>query len=148
MTVSLFASISRLFKCKPQWPGALGKLSENPAAMAEVLVLFRMVLADGVVHPSQLTAFERICERQFGISPRDMPELHALLESPKARSCDAQAFTLLGQLDTEARKALLDDMKRIACAKDGLNVGEDRLLRRTASLLGLEPGPKPAGEKG
>lgn len=148
MTVSLFAAISRLFKCKPQWQGALGRLSENPTAMAEVLVLFRMVLADGVVHPSQLTAFERICERQFGISPRDMPELHALLESPKARSCDAQAFTLLGQLDTEARKALLDGMIRIARADDDLNVGEDRLLRRTASLLGLEPGAEPAGNKG
>jgi len=140
MTVRLFASISRMCERKLQWPGALGQLSENPAAMAEVLVLFRMVLADGVVRPAQLTAFERICERQFGISPRDMPELHALLESPLARSCDAEAFTLLSQLDTTARTTLLDDMMRIARAKPELGVGEDRLLRRMASLLGLEPG--------
>lgn len=140
MTVRLFASISRMCERKHQWPGALGHLSENPAAMAEVLVLFRMVLADGVVRPAQLTAFERICERQFGISPRDMPELHALLESPLARSCDAEAFTLLSQLDTTARTTLLDDMMRIARAKPELGVGEDRLLRRMASLLGLEPG--------
>ncbi|MCY0095893.1 TerB family tellurite resistance protein [Hoeflea ulvae] len=127
-----------MFEPKPEWTGALGKLAENPVALAEVLVLFRMVLADGVVHPSQLTAFERICERQFGISPRDMPELHALLDSPRARLVDAEAFTLLSQLDTEARTALLDDMMRIARAHSDVGTGEDRLIRRTAGLLGLE----------
>ena len=137
--MSLFVSIARMFGCKPQWPGALGQLSEDPVALAEVLVLFRMVLADGVVHPSQLTAFERICERQFGISPRDMPELHALLDSPQARSTEAQAFQLLSQLDTEARTALLDDMMRIARANSNRDAHEDKLIRRTASLLGLEP---------
>lgn len=140
MPGSLFAAIARMFDRKPEWTGALAQLAGNPVALAEVLVLFRMVLADGVVHPSQLTAFERICERQFGISPRDMPELHALLDSPRARLVDAEAFTLLGQLDTEARTSLLDDMMRIARAHSDVGAGEDRLIRRTASLLGLESG--------
>jgi uncharacterized tellurite resistance protein B-like protein len=66
-----------------------------------------------------------------------MPELHALLDSPKARSYDAEAFTLLGQLDTEARTSLLDDMIRIADANIVRDERDDRLIRRTASLLGL-----------
>lgn len=136
----LFASIARLFERKPLLPGKLGELSEDPVALAEILVLFRMVLADGIVQPSQLTAFERICEQHFGISPRDMPELHALLESPKARSYDAQAFTLLGQLDTDARTTLLKDMMRIADANIVRDERDDRLIRRTASLLDLDPG--------
>jgi len=134
----LLTSIARLFECEQQLPGALGRLSEDPVALAEILLLFRMVLADGIVQPSQLTAFERICEEQFGVSRRDMPELHALLDSPKARSCDVKAFTLLGQLDTEARTTLLDDMMRIARASTVRNDGEDRLIRRTADLLELK----------
>ena len=148
MPVNLFASIARMFERTPVWSGALQQLSENPAAMAEVLVLFRMVLADGVVRPSQMTAFERICERHFRISPRDMPDLHDLLDSPQALSCDADAFMLLGQLDTEGRTALLDDMMRIARANAIVNAGEDRLIRRTAALLGLEPGSVLGEEKG
>ena len=114
-------------------------MSRNPAAIAEVLILFRVVLADGVVHPSQMTAFERICELHFRISAQDMPELHALLDSPQAQSCEEEAFMLLTQLDTDERTALLDDMMRIARANSILDVGEARLISRIALLLGLEP---------
>ena len=134
----ILASIAQLFEREQQLPGALGRLSEDPVALAEILLLFRMVLADGVVQPSQLTAFERICEQNFGINRRHIPDLHALLDSPKARSCDAKAFTLLGQLDTEARTTLLEDMMRIARASAVRNDGDERLIRRTADLLGLE----------
>ena len=114
--MGLLASIARLFAGEPERSGALGALADDPVQLAEVLLLFRMVLADGVVQPSQLTAFERICEQHFGINRRDMPELHALLDSPKARSCDASAFTLVSQLDTGERMSLLNDMVRIARA--------------------------------
>lgn len=135
----LLASIAQFFEPEPQLPGALGKVAEDPVVLAEILVLFRIVLADGVVQPSQLTAFERICEQHFGISRRDMPELHALLDSPKARSCDAKAFTLLGQLDMEARTTLLEHMVEIARASSDGTECDSRLIGRMADLLGLEP---------
>ena len=132
------ASIAQLFESEQQKSGALGRLLDNPVALAEILMLFRMVLADGIVQPSQLTVFERICEQHFVVNRRDMPRLHALLDSAKARSCDAKAFALLGQLDTEARTTLLEDMIRIARASTVRNDGDDRLIKRTADLLGLE----------
>lgn len=133
----IFASIARMFERNPHFSGPLAELSEDKVALAEILVLFRMVLADGIVQPSQLRAFERICGEHFGISPQDMPELHALLDSPKARACEAEAFTLLRQLDTEARTTLLDGMMRIANASGTRDERDDRLIRRTAGLLGL-----------
>ncbi|OCW57992.1 hypothetical protein AWJ14_01985 [Hoeflea olei] len=133
----MFASIAGLFGATPRVSGPLAELSEDPVALAEILVLFRMVLADGVVQPAQLRAFERICSDHFGIAPADMPELHAMLDTPKARACDAEAFTLLRQLDTEARTILLDGMMRIADASKVRDARDDRLLRRTAALLGL-----------
>lgn len=128
-----------MFEPKPQLPGALGQVAEDPVVLAEILVLFRVVLADGVVQPSQLTAFERICEQHFGINRRDMPELHALLDSPKARSCDATAFALLGRLDTKARTTLLEEMMQIARASSNRAECDRKLIRRMADLLGLEP---------
>ena len=107
-----------------------------------------MVLADGIAQPSQLTAFERICEKHFGISPRDMPDLHVLLDSPRARSSDAEAFALIRQLDTEARTTLLDDMMRIARANATVDERDEKLIRRTAALLGLEAGEGTIEEKG
>ncbi|WP_340161511.1 TerB family tellurite resistance protein [uncultured Hoeflea sp.] len=135
----LLASIAQFFEPERHLPGALGQVAEDPVVLAEILVLFRIVLADGVVQPSQLTAFERICEQHFGINRRDMPELHALLDSPKARSCDAKAFTLLGQLDMEARTTLLEHMVEIARASSDGAECDSRLIRRMADLLGLEP---------
>lgn len=128
-----------MFEPEPQLPGALGQVAEDPVVLAEILVLFRVVLADGVVQPSQLTAFERICEQHFGINRRDMPELHALLDSPKARSCDATAFALLGRLDTKARTTLLEEMMQIARASSNRAECDRKLIRRMADLLGLEP---------
>ena len=148
----IFASIAQMFERNPRISGALADISEDPVALAEILVLFRMVLADGIVQPSQLRAFERICEEHFGIDPADMPELHALLDSPKARACEAEAFTLLRQLDTEARTTLLDGMMRIANANGTRDVRDEQLIRRTASLLGLDTaqanphGPEPANQ--
>tara|TARA_R110002020_G_scaffold24821_1_gene81109 strand:+ start:2340 stop:3218 length:879 start_codon:yes stop_codon:yes gene_type:complete len=135
----IFASIARLFERNPQFSGPLAELSQDPVALAEILVLFRMVLADGIVQPSQLRAFERICAEHFAVAPQDMPELHALLDSPKARACEAEAFTLLRQLDTEARTTLLGGMMRIANANGSRDELDDRMIRRTAALLGLEP---------
>ncbi|MEP3438686.1 MAG: TerB family tellurite resistance protein [Hoeflea sp.] len=145
--MNLLTSIARMLERKPQWSGPLGQLSENPVALAEVLLLFRMVLADGVAQPSQLTAFERICQRQFGISRRDMPDLHVLLDSPRARSSDVEAFSLLRQLDTKARSTLLDDMMRIARANATIDERDEKMIRRMASLLGLDPGSMPMAEK-
>lgn len=130
-----------MFEPESQLPGALGQVAEDPVVLAEILVLFRVVLADGVVQPSQLTAFERICEQHFGINRRDMPELHALLDSPKARSCDATAFALLARLDTKARTTLLEEMMQIARASSNRAECDRKLIRRMADLLGLEPVP-------
>ena len=148
----IFASIAQMFERNPRISGALADISEDPVALAEILVLFRMVLADGIVQPSQLRAFERLCNEHFGIDPADMPELHALLDSPKARACEADAFILLRQLDTEARTTLLDGMMRIANANGTRDALDERLIRRTANLLGLDMarvtahGPQPANQ--
>jgi uncharacterized tellurite resistance protein B-like protein len=75
-----------------------------------------MVLADGVVRPSQLSAFEQICQQQFGLESRKTwRSLHMrCLIRRKARFSEAEAFSLIRQLDTDKRSALLGEMMQIA----------------------------------
>lgn len=137
--MSLLDRMVQALSGKQRWPPAVERLSADPAALAKVLVMFRMVLADGVVRSSQLAAFSHLCGQRFAIESEDMPQLHALLESPAGRDSDAEAFALIRRLDTDARTALLDDMMQIARANSELDAGEDKLIRRMADLLGLDP---------
>lgn len=139
MSTGVLHYIAQVFSRGPHWHGAVGELAAEPVALAEVLLLFRMVLADGVVRPSQLSAFEQICQQQFGVKATDMEQLHALLDSPQGQSSEAEAFSLIRQLDTDKRSALLGDMMRIARANAEFDASEEKLIRRMAELLGLNP---------
>lgn len=139
MSTSVLHYIAQVFSREPHWHGAVGELAADPVALAEVLLLFRMVLADGVVRPSQLCAFEQICQQQFGVKAKDMRQLHALLDSPQGQSSEAEAFSLIRQLDTDKRSALLGEMMRIARANAEFDASEEKLLRKMADLLGLDP---------
>lgn len=139
MSTSVLHYIAQMFSREPHWHGALGELAADPVALAEVLLLFRMVLADGVIRPSQLCAFEQICQQQFGLKTEDMEQLHSLLDSPQGQSSSAEAFLLIRQLDTDKRSALLGEMMRIARANAEFDASEEKLIRRMADLLELEP---------
>ncbi|WP_420410216.1 TerB family tellurite resistance protein [Hoeflea sp.] len=139
MSMSLREYFSQLFSDGERWSGAVAELADEPVALAEVLLLFRIVLADGVVHPSQLSAFERVCQRQFGIRPDEMDQLHALLDSRQGQLSEPEAFVLIRSLDTAERRRLLGNMVRIAKANAELVASEEKLLLRMAELLGIEP---------
>jgi uncharacterized tellurite resistance protein B-like protein len=139
MSTGVLHCIAKMFSHEPRWHGALGELAADPVALAEVLLLFRMVLADGVVRPSQLSAFEQICQQQFGLKAEDMEQLHMLLDSPQGQSSEAEAFSLIRQLDTDKRSALLGEMMLIARANAEFDASEEKQIRRMADLLELEP---------
>lgn len=137
MSTSLRDYFTQLFWREQRWTGAVAELAEQPVALAEVLLLFRIVLADGVVRASQLSAFEQVCQRQFGVRPEEMDQLHALLDSRQGQFADLETFALIRSLDTDKRSALLGEMVRIAAANAELDASEEKLLRRMADSLGL-----------
>jgi uncharacterized tellurite resistance protein B-like protein len=140
MSMSLRDYFNQLFSGETRWSGAVAEIADEPLALAEVLLLFRIVLADGVVHPSQLSAFERVCQRQFGVKTDEMDQLHALLDSRQGQLSDPETFALVRSLDTAERRVLLGNMVRIAHANAELAASEEKLLLRMAGLLGLDPG--------
>ncbi|MEP4752324.1 MAG: TerB family tellurite resistance protein, partial [Nitratireductor sp.] len=46
---------------------AVRRVADDPVLSAELLLLFRMILADGEVDEKELETFRRICREAFGI---------------------------------------------------------------------------------
>ena len=63
MALELFSKVRELFEGDP----VVRKVADDPALSAEILLLFRMVLADGEVDEAELETLRRICADAFGI---------------------------------------------------------------------------------
>lgn len=118
------------------------RLDRQPVAVAQILLLFRMLLAEGIVRDNEMAAFEAICREHFGIAPDEMPALHSYLER-RQRLSDAEARERLFTSMTMAeRMALIGMMGRIAGARaapamDDSGRIDSRFIRETAAALGV-----------
>lgn len=115
------------------------KVADDPALAAELLLLFRMILADGEVTESELAVFRRICRDSFGIAEESIDAVVDYLNDYGYETSGSQALALFGELDPDRRKLLARHMADIAKADAHLSEKEVHLLRRTLDLLGLSP---------
>lgn len=120
-------------------PG-IRKVADDPVLSAELLLLFRMILADGKVDDSEMVAFRRICRKSFGIEEDSVDGVVDYLNDFGYETTGIQAVELFRDLSAERRVALARHMAEIARADTELSVQEVRLLKRTLELLGLDPG--------
>jgi uncharacterized tellurite resistance protein B-like protein len=143
MATGVLAQIRSLFEGDP----GVRKVADDPVLSAELLLLFRMILADGTVSDSELAMFRRICQDAFGISEESLDGVVEYLNDFGYETSGAQALALFSELDLERRKLLARHMADIAKADSELAENEVRLLRRTLDILGISPVDlvKPAG---
>jgi uncharacterized tellurite resistance protein B-like protein len=106
---------------------------------AELLLLFRMILADGQVSDTEMAVFRRICSESFGIGEESIEGVVEYLNDFGYETNGAQAIGMFRELDVERRKELARHMAEIAKADSQLAENEVRLLRRTLELLGISP---------
>jgi uncharacterized tellurite resistance protein B-like protein len=135
MSQGLLAKVRSVFEGDP----GVRKVADDPTLAAELLLLFRMILADGEVSESELATFRRICRASFGISEESIDGVVAYLNDFGYETSGAQALDLFRELDPDRRKLLAQHMAEIAKADARLAESEVRLLRRTLDLLGLSP---------
>jgi len=117
-------------------PG-IRKVADDPVLSAELLLLFRMILADGKVDDSEMQAFRRICRDSFGIEEDSIDGVVDYLNDYGYETTGTQAVALFRDLDLERRKQLALHMAEIAKADTELAQQEIRLLKRTLELLGV-----------
>jgi uncharacterized tellurite resistance protein B-like protein len=135
MATGLLAQLRDLFEGDP----GVRKVADDPVLSAELLLLFRMILADGVVQDSEMEMFRRICRDGFGIGDESFDGVVEYLNDFGYETNGAQAIEMFRELDPERRKLLARHMAAIAKADSQLAENEVRLLRRTMELLGISP---------
>src|SRR5690349_20158629 len=115
------------------------KVADDPALSAELLLLFRMILADGAVQDAELETLRRICRDSFGIADESFDSVVEYLNDFGYETTGAQAIQMFQDMDIERRKQLARHMAEIAKADQQLAENEVRLLRRTLQLLAISP---------
>lgn len=115
------------------------KVADDPILSAELLLLFRMILADGEVEEHEMATFRRICRESFGIAEESIDAVVQYLNDFGYETNASQALALFRGLKLERRQALAQHLADIAKADHQLAAQEIRLLRRILDTLGLQP---------
>ena len=133
-----FALLDQLRSLIDGDPG-VRKVADDPVLSAELLMLFRMILADGTVDESEMNVFRRICTEAFGIPESSIDAVIEYLNDFGYETNGSQAVAMFRDLDVERRRLLAQHMAEIAKADQHLAENEIRLLRRTLDLLDISP---------
>lgn len=144
MANGLLANIRSIFEGDP----GVKLVAEDPVLSAELLLLFRMILADGVVKESEMAVFRRICTEAFGIPPESVDDVIEYLNDVGYETNAGQAIAMFKEMDLQRRRALATHMADIARADQNLAENEKRLLRRTLELLEIAPPVSPVPSAG
>lgn len=135
MAFALLDQIRSIFDGDP----GVRKVADDPVLSAELLMLFRMILADGSVSESEMETFRRISRESFNIPEASMDKVVDYLNEAGYETSGSQAMALFQELDVDRRKLLARHMAEIAKADRHLAENEVKLLRRTLDILGISP---------
>lgn len=135
MAQGLLAKIRAVFEGDP----GVRKVAGDPVLVAELVLLFLMMLTDGKVSDAEMGVLRRICRVSFGIPEESMEAVIGYLHDFSYETTGGQAVAMFRDLDVERRRLLARHMADIAKADADLSQEEVRLLRRLLDLLHLEP---------
>lgn len=136
MSEGFLAKLRMLFEGDP----AVRRVADDPVLSAELLLLFRMILADGAVDEKELATFRRICRDAFGIGEESLKGVIRYLQDFGYETSGSQALAIFRTLDRQRRIELARHLAEIAKSDEDLSEHEVRLLKRTLDVLELEPG--------
>jgi uncharacterized tellurite resistance protein B-like protein len=135
MAIALLDQFLSIFEGDP----GVRKVADDPVLTAELLMLFRMILADGTVTESEMEEFRRICHDSFSIPQESVDQVIEYLNDFGYETNGSQAVAMFRDLDIDRRRLLAQHMADIAKADSNLAESEVKLLRRTLELLDISP---------
>ena len=113
------------------------KVAEDVELTAELILLIRMMFADGRLAKRELINFKRICKNAFDIPEDDVADVIEYLKETGYETTAEEAAAMFAGLDPERQRGLLVHMLSIAKSDDELHADEISLIRRTAQVLGM-----------
>ena len=114
-------------------------VADDPHMAAEIMLLVRMMFADGALVGVELDLFKNICQSVFEIPDEDVPEVITFLKEYGYETSGEQAAAEFQDMPYERKKSLLRQMISMAKADQILHEGELDLIARTAEVLGISP---------
>ena len=112
-------------------------VADDVELTAELILLIRMMFADGRLAKRELVNFKRICKTAFNIPEEDVADVIAYLKETGYETTAEEAAAMFKELDVERRRGLLLHMLSIARSDEDLHTDEIGLLRSTAKTLGM-----------
>jgi uncharacterized tellurite resistance protein B-like protein len=113
------------------------RVADDSELTAELVLLVRMMFADGELKREEMENFTRICANSFGIPREDVGDVLKYLRDFGYETGADNAASIFAELEFERKQALLLHMLAIAKSDDELHGDEAELIRRTAAILGL-----------
>ncbi|MEC9344356.1 MAG: TerB family tellurite resistance protein [Pseudomonadota bacterium] len=136
MANSILQSIRNFVEGNP----SVRRVADDIELTSELILLVRMMFADGELREEEFANFERICETAFAIPRKDVPEVLRFLREFGYETRAANAASIFSELPVARKRSLLIHMLSVAKSDNELHADEAELIRRTATLLGLTPG--------
>ncbi|NJR14155.1 MAG: hypothetical protein HC779_08415 [Phyllobacteriaceae bacterium] len=133
MANTILKSLKEFFSGNP----SVRKVADDPALTAELMLLFRVMLADGRMAQEEMAAFRRICATAFGIAEGDIDKVTAYLEDIGYETTARQALSVFDSVPAERRAALVAHMREIAEADQEFLPEERALISTVAEMLGV-----------
>ncbi len=112
-------------------------VADDVELTAELMLLIRMMFADGRLAKRELVNFKRICNTAFGIPEEDVVDVITYIKETGYETTADEAAAMFKGLELERRRALLLHMLSIAKSDEELSTDEIGLLRRTADAVGM-----------
>ena len=113
------------------------KVADDVELTAELILLIRMMFADGRLAKRELINFKRICKNAFDIPEADVADVIEYLKETGYETTAEEAAAMFAGLEPERQRGLLVHMLSIAKSDDELHADEISLIRRTAQVLGM-----------
>lgn len=113
------------------------RVAEDLQLTSELILLVRMIFADGQMKPEELANFKRICKIAFNIPEEEVPEVIQYLQDYGYETTVADAAAMFENLDDERKRALLLHMLSIAKSDNDLHADEVQMIQKTAGILGI-----------
>jgi len=113
------------------------RVAEDLQLTSELILLVRMIFADGQMKPEELQQFKNLCKIVFDIPEEDVPDVLKYLQEFGYETNVADAAAMFETLDPERKRTLLLHLLSMAKADNEIHPGEIDLIRKTAEILSI-----------
>ena len=123
-----------------QWieqDNSVKRVAEDLQLTSELILLVRMIFADGVLRPEELNLFKQLCQTAFGIPEAEVANVIKYLQEFGYETSVSDAAAMFADMEMERKQKLMLHMLSIAKADDVIRPQEAELIRNVANLLGL-----------